>query len=174
MCKPIKSGLFVAIIFAAPAAMAAPKEAPAPAVQAVVNCRAETDDSRRLACYDKTVAAMAQAEGSGELVTLDRAQRQAVRRQAFGLTMPSFSIFDRGEQPKDLDNLAVTIAEAHKDREDKWVVRLDDGAVWRQIDDTDLYHGPHAGSKAVITRGLLGSFFMKIDGSDAMRVRREA
>src|SRR5437764_11986088 len=61
----------------------------APAVQNVLNCRQIADDKERLACFDKTVAGMATAETTGDLVAIDKAQRRAARRQAFGLPLPS-------------------------------------------------------------------------------------
>ena len=76
-------------------------EAPnrAPAMQSVLDCRAITDGVQRLACFDKAVGAMAKAEQTGDLVTIDREQRRTVRRQAFGLTLPSLAMFDKGEKP---------------------------------------------------------------------------
>jgi hypothetical protein len=146
----------------------------APAVQAVVNCRALVADAQRLACFDKTVSEMTAAETSGDLVTIDREQRRAVRRQAFGLTLPSLTIFDRGEKPEDVDRLAVTVSSAAQSPQGRWFVKLDDGALWRQVDSDALFKAPKAGSKAVIRRGALGSFFMSIDGQASIRVRRES
>jgi hypothetical protein len=46
--------------------------------------------------------------------------------------------------------------------------------VWRQTDDTELLKSPHAGSTGEIRKGVLGSFFMKIDGQSAMRAHRDS
>jgi hypothetical protein len=164
------------IIFAAAASTAAPAPATirAPAMQSVLDCRSITDDGRRLACYDAAVGAMATAEKTGDLVTIDREQRRAVRRQAFGLQLPSLAIFDRGEKPEEADRITAKVAAAHRQGEGKWIIRLDDGAVWRQTDDNELLHDPHAGSTALISKGMLGSFFMKIDGQQAIRVHRDS
>ena len=91
---------------------AAPKPAPtnAPVVQAVVDCRKIEDSAQRLACYDASVDALNAAQRSGDLVTLDRKQRQAVRKQAFGFTLPALSMFDTGEH--EVDSIDETLASA--------------------------------------------------------------
>ncbi|HEX6865720.1 MAG TPA: hypothetical protein VF122_00670, partial [Caulobacteraceae bacterium] len=60
-----------------------------PVLQAVVDCRAIADSSARLACYDAAAARLDEAEAKGDVVVLDREQRQQARREAFGFTMPS-------------------------------------------------------------------------------------
>jgi hypothetical protein len=141
-------------------------------VKAVIDCRVITDDPARLACFDKAVAAMSAAEKSGELLTLDREQRRAVRRESFGLTLPSLDIFSRGEKPEEADRLTAHVASASLNAEGKWLIRLDDGALWEQTDDYSPNHGPHAGSTVVIFKGMLGSFFLKVDGQQAIRAKR--
>ena len=46
--------------------------------------------------------------------------------------------------------------------------------MWRQTDDQELFKEPHPGSTAVIRKGTLGSFFMKIDGDSAFRAHRDS
>jgi len=162
----------VLAILAAPAGSAAAPPARAPAMQSVLDCRAITDGVQRLACFDKAVGDMAKAEQAGDLIAIDRQQRRAVRRQAFGLTLPSLTIFDRGEKPEDLNRIDVILARASRTGSGKWVFILDDGAIWRQIDDTDLEPPPSPGQKAVIRRAALGSYMIHLEGS-AIRVHRE-
>ena len=149
------------------------KAARAAAVQTVLDCRALTEGDKRLACFDAAVAAMETAEAKGDLVTMDREQRREVRRQAFGLSLPAFTLFDHGEKGADADRLTATVADASRNGNGRWVIRLEGGATWRQIDDTDLYKTPHPGSSAVLRRAVLGSFFMKIDGDTAFRAHRD-
>ena len=146
----------------------------APAVQALIDCRALVADADRLACFDKAVAAMTAAETSGDLVTIDREQRRAVRRQAFGLALPTLTLFDRGEKPEEVDRLSVVVSSAAKNPLGTWFIKLDDGALWRQTDSNEMSKPPRPGSKALITRGALGSFFMSIDGQPAIRVHRDS
>ena len=154
------------------AGSAAPAPASAPAVQAVIACRATKEAAERLACYDKAVAAMDAAQSQGDLVTLDREQRRAVRRQAFGFTLPAFNIFDRGEKPEEASRITAKVAAASQDLRGKWQIKLDDGAVWMQTDDEDLLRLPKPGMSVVVRRGSLGSFFLKVEGDQAFRARR--
>ena len=155
--------------------MAANRPAPgrAPAVQTVLDCQKIADGGQRLACFDASVAAMERAESTGDLVTIDKEQRRAARHQAFGLPLPSLSFLDRGEKPEEVDRITAKVASASRDPYGKWTVKLDDGAVWRQIDDTEVDRPPHAGSTAEIRRAALGSFTMKLDGQFAIRVHRD-
>ena len=144
----------------------------APAVQAVIQCRTITDATQRLACFDKTVSDMAGADAKGDLLTLDKEQRSAIRHQAFGFTMPSFSLFDKGEKPEEVSRATFKVTQAWQDLEGHWNFKLETGAVWRQTDTNELYRDPHAGSEAAISKGALSGYFMKVDGQQAIRVMR--
>ena len=144
----------------------------APAVKAVIECRSITDPTQRLACFDKTVGDMAGADAKGDLITLDQEQRKTIRKQAFGFTMPSFTLFDKGEKAEEARKASFKITEAWQGQDRHWNIRLETGAVWRQTDDAELFHDPHAGSIAIISKGALSSYFMKIDGEQAFRAMR--
>jgi hypothetical protein len=145
----------------------------APAVQAVVDCRGIADSAQRLACYDAATDALTKAQSSGDLVTLDRQQRQAVRRQAFGFTLPSLSMFDVGEKGEGVDKLDATLASARQDAQGHWTFVMQDGAVWREIDDEFLSRDPHPGSAIVITRAMMGSYMLSVDKQPGVRVHRD-
>jgi hypothetical protein len=49
---------------------------------------------------------------------------------------------------------------------------LEDGAVWRQIDQEVLGKPPKAGTAVEIRKAAMGSYRMKIGGQPAIRVRR--
>jgi len=159
-------------LFAGPAALATEAPARAPAVQTVLECRKIEDGAQRLACYDKAVGAMAKADETGDLVTVDRQQRTTLRRQAFGFNLPSLSMFDKGQKLEENDRLTAKAAKVSRNRDGQWVITLEDGAIWVQTDDASLYPAPHAGSAIAIRRGTLGSFFMTIDGQQ-VRAKRE-
>lgn len=173
-----RSGLKLAAVLAlaAPAVAAAQArtgEAPRAAqLEAVAACRTIADSTQRLACFDAAAAQLVEAEQSGEVVVVSRAQAQAARRQAFGFSLPSLSIFDRTGRPEEVDRLTAEVDRAYQNANAKWVVVLTDGAVWEQIDNESLLKKPKAGSKAEIRRAALGSFFMNLDGQRAVRARR--
>jgi hypothetical protein len=66
----------------------------------LLECRAQTDEAQRLACYDEAVERLAGSRG--ELVAVDLADVEAVERDGFGFSMPSLpslslSLFSRRE-----------------------------------------------------------------------------
>ncbi len=154
-------------------AAAPPKIDQAAVVKDVTACRKLTDGTQRLACYDAAVAKMDEAQAKGDLVTVDREQRSTIRRQAFGLTLPSLTIFDKGEKAEDIAVQAFKVEGASMGADGRWIIRLEGGQVWRQIDDNSLFKTPHAGSEAVVRKGALGSFNMKIDGQQQIKVHRD-
>jgi hypothetical protein len=149
-----------------------PTRASPKVMQGLLDCRKVADDAARLACYDKAAAAVDAATTSGDLVSIDREQRKAARRQAFGFVLPSLAFLDMGEKGEGADRINATVAEAHEDATGRWVVQLDDGAVWVQTESELLGRTPRKGSKVLITKGMLGAFFMTIDGQGAGRAKR--
>ncbi|HXV01767.1 MAG TPA: hypothetical protein VG166_14835 [Caulobacteraceae bacterium] len=170
-----QSPVFAVVAMAALAALpaAAAKEAASPKViQSLLDCRKLGDNTERLACYDRAAAEVQSATTSGDLVSIDREQRRAARRQAFGFTLPTLGFLDRGE--KGADRLTAQVAEATQDPYGKWVIRLDDGAVWVQTEPEGLARRPRKGSTVVLSRGALGGYFMTIDGQGAGKAKRES
>ena len=167
------SGVTLALSAGGFALAARPAPTTAPAVQAVVDCRRIDDTAQRLACYDSAVDALSKAQSSGDLVTLDREQRRAVRKQAFGFTLPSLAMFDVGEKGEGTDTVDEVLASARQDPQGKWIFVMQDGAVWRQIDDEFLSRDPHSGSAIVIKRAMMGSYMLSVDRQPGVRAHRD-
>jgi hypothetical protein len=159
---------------AAPAsAKSTPDLGRAAVMQALTDCRKISDDAARLACYDKAVGALDQAESQGKVVVIDQEQAKAVRRQAFGFNLPTLNIFNKvGKNDEGFDHLDLVIARAYRGGDGKWVFAATDDAVWRQTDSEELANDPHAGSKLLVKNGALGSFFCKVDGQPQLRCER--
>jgi hypothetical protein len=160
----------MAVTMAQGAAAAPPPSAPA--VQAVIDCAKIVPNDQRLACFDAAVAAMAKAQTTGDLVAIDRAQRRAARRQAFGFSLPSLAFLDRGEKAEEVNNLETAVTAVARGADGKWVITVEGGGVWRQTDNNDLSKDPRVGSAVKITKGVLGAFFMNIDRQQAIKVHR--
>jgi hypothetical protein len=163
------AGAALAVIWA-PSAMAQDKRAAQ--FKQMLDCRALTDNAARLACYDAAAGVLDQAEKAGDIVVVDRDQARAARRQAFGFSLPSLSMFERGESKEELENLATVAKRAYRGGDNKWRVELEDGAVWAQTDNEPLPRGAKAGSKVEIRTTTMGGYFMKIDGQRAVRAQR--
>jgi hypothetical protein len=185
MRRLIHSVMLAAALAAAGAAHAAGKVSQAKraaVLQAIVDCRALTDTAARLACYDAASAKLDEAEASGQVVVVDREQAKQVRKEVFGLQLPSLDIFNLGGGGKaasaiakgdDVDRLVATVKQAWRQSDGKWIVELDTGAVWRQLEDADIARDPHPGSKAEIKKASLGSFMLKLDGQPAFKAHRD-
>jgi hypothetical protein len=165
-----------AFLAVSPTIVASAPKAPGRAelVKALSACRALTDPTERLACFDKTAAALDEAQTKGDVVIVDRHEVQEVKRQAFGFSLDALSVFDKGGKaaPEDTSINAVAKA-AVQNATGKWIITLEGGAVWRQIDTDTLNIDPHPGSKVHIRRASLGSFLMSIDGQNSIRVHRD-
>jgi hypothetical protein len=171
--RNIFGGVALACVAGGAAIAAKPAPTTAPAVQAVVDCRKIDDGVQRLACYDAATDALTKAATSGDLVTLDRQQRRTVRKQAFGFTLPALAMFDVGEKSETMNSIDETLASARQDAQGKWTFVMQDGAIWRQIDDEFLSHDPHPGSAIVISRAVMGSFMLSVDKQPGVRAHRD-
>lgn len=163
--------LAAAIALAAAPALAAEPAEPA-VIAALKACRAITADAERLACYDKAAQSVTKAQETGEVIIIDKQAARAARRQAFGLELPTLSILDKGADKAETDKLQSVVKMARVDGEQRLVVTLEDGAVWRQIDDTMLGKPPKAGDTIEVRKAAMGSYMMKIGSQPAIRVRR--
>lgn len=163
--------LAAAIALAASPALAAEPAEPA-VIAALKACRAITADAERLACYDKAAQSVTKAQESGEVIIIDKQTARAARRQAFGLELPTLSILDKGADKSETEKLQSVVKAARVDAEQRLVVTLEDGAVWRQIDDTMLGKPPKAGDTIEVRKAAMGSYMMKIGSQPAIRVRR--
>jgi hypothetical protein len=162
-----------ALTLAGPATAADKTRERAAELKAVLDCRPIQDTAQRLECFDKAAAALDAAEASGNVVVIDRKQALAARKEAFGFTLPSLAIFDRAATKGEVNAIESTLASANRDSSGHWILVLDTGARWRQIDNTEVYPEPHKGSKVKIHKATLGSFVMNIDGQPWIKVHRE-
>ena len=152
----------------------APEVGRAQALLDLAKCRAITDDQARLACFDKAAAVFDEAEASGDIVVVDKAQAKEVKRQAFGLNLNgALGIFDRGIHAEKVDSVTLSVAEAHQDPYGKWIITTSEGQIWRQIDSDPLDQAPRKGEQLVVSQGSLGSFFVKVGHDRSMRAHRD-
>jgi len=169
----IALGGLVAAPLAAPPPKPATAEGRAAELQRLLDCRKITDSAQRLACFDAASAAFDQAEAKGDIVVVNREQARKVRRQAFGFSLPSMSLFERGEKPEEIDTVQAKVAAVRQNGAGKWVVRLEDGAVWVQVDSNDITPDPQPGEVAEIKRASLGSYMLVLPHHRSFRAHRQ-
>lgn len=155
-----------------PAAGAAPQDRPE-ILERLIACRGITDSAARLACYDGAAGAIDSAERQGELVVIDRAQAAETRRQLFGFEVSSLPRLLGGGEGEEIRAIESTLQSASQMGENRWVFRLADGSVWRQIDSEPVRFQNRSGQEVRVRRASLGSFMLTVGGSRAVRVRRQ-
>jgi hypothetical protein len=172
--------LVAALVAASPATAAlAQNQEEAPrqpeTFEALVRCRALTDDVARLQCFDTAVANLQEATERREVVVVDRAQVRESRRRLFGLSLPRLPIFGGGDDDEEdeIDSIESEIVSAHQVGYGRWVVTLEDGSTWAQTDDNMIAARPRAGQTVRVNRGVLGTFMMRVNNQPAVRVRRQ-
>lgn len=162
-----------ALAIAGPAAAQQATSTPLPPqFSAVLDCRAIKANEERLACYDRTVTALDSARASKEIFVADKAQIQETKRGLFGYTMPNVPVLgdDDSEQ---INEITAKVAVSRNDANGRFILQLDNGSRWRQIETVDM-RTPRAGDSIVIKRAALGSYMAKINNQRAFRVQRLA
>lgn len=169
-----------AILAALPATAAAAQDPPAAQqrpelFEALVRCRAITEDVARLQCFDAAAANLQQATERRDLVIVDRQQVRESRRRLFGLPIPNLGdIFGGGDDEEDeVSSIESNVASAHQVGYGRWVVRLEDGSTWAQTDNSPLASRPRTGQPVRVERGALGSYRMRVNNQPAIRVQRQ-
>ena len=143
-----------------------------PVFEALVNCRAVTDATERLACYDTKVAAIDEAEKNNELVLADKESMKEARRGLFGFSLPKLRLFGNNDGDAVEKELVTKIDSAYQKNYGKWTIVLEGGARWTQIDAQALPRSPKRGMEIKIRPAAMGSYFANVDGQRAIRMMR--
>jgi hypothetical protein len=146
-----------------------------PQFEALVRCRAITEDAARLRCFDAAAAALQAATESRDVVVVDRGQVRESRRRLFGLALPRLPIFGGHDEEEEAQVSTVegVIASATQNGLGQWQIRLQDGAVWMQVDNNTIALRPRPGQPVTVRRAALGSFVMRVNNQPGIRVRRQ-
>jgi hypothetical protein len=145
--------------------------APPPAVfSRVTDCRTIQDNAQRLACFDREVAALAQAQAAREVVVVDREAVQRTRRSLFGLTLPDVGRLFGDDQQNEINS---TVVAAQVSNLGMASVQIEGGAVWVQTEGRPISRRPRPGMPVQVRRGALGSYLLSVDGQRAVRVIRQ-
>ncbi len=147
-------------------------------LQSIVDCRPLTDEQARLKCYDAAAARLDEAEAAGQVVVIDKVKAREVRREIFGLTLPSLDIFAASGGKADVkgeddDKLVSAVKSAAHLGDGRWQFELETGAVWRTLEPVELPGTPRPGSKVEVRKASLGSFMMKVEGQPGFKVHRD-
>lgn len=163
-------------LLAASPAVAKDKDEPrkrAAPVQAVYDCRSVADNIARLACFDSSVAALADAEAKREVTIADKEVIKETRRGLFGFSLPRIGLFGGDGDDEQVKEIEAVVKSASIDRSGKYRIVMEDGAVWQQIDTVRLPREPKPGQKVKIKVASMGSYFANVAGQRAIRMKRD-
>lgn len=141
------------------------------AFEKLSECQDLIANEQRLACYDERMTELRAAANNGEVVIVERAQVDAAKRAVFGFSTPNLPAVFGGET---IESLESTLERAAAASDGAWIFYLADGSTWRQIDNTRVTN-PRArqGEEVRVRKAALGSYFLNLGSSRAVRVRRE-
>lgn len=173
-------GLTMAVAAAAilaPAALPAKTSKPQArpeAFEALVRCRALTDDSARLKCFDEASATLQQAAENRDLVMVDRKTIQDTKRGLFGLDIPDLNPFGGGgdDGVEEIKSIESVIRSATRDQNGHWIVTLEDNSIWVQTDNYPFAVDPKRGHKVKVVKASMGSYMMRINNQPGVRAKR--
>lgn len=167
------ASLAAVVTFATAAQGQDQRRAAPPQLERLLACRQIAGTAERLACFDRETASFETARARNDVVVVDRQQIRSTQRSLFGLTLPRIPFLDGDDESsrpaQEIDGVARTV---RVNREGKWVVGLDDNAVWQTTDVAAYDTPPKPGAKVKIRRGSLGSFILAVEGKKALRAIR--
>ena len=151
---------------------------------ALEKCRSTENSLKRLMCYDNVAKSLNKYEGSdaqiGPLQTYKATKGNQVNPQpdlsSKGHVQASepkndFGLEYKRDLSKEASEIAVTIVSIEKNLRDNHIITFSDGSVWRQTDGT--YMKLEEGQPVAIERGILGAFFLSVEGlNKRMKVKR--
>lgn len=180
---PLSSRVAVplALLACAVAVPTAAKDKDAPVrpsqIQELYACRDIAESAARLACFDREVGELSNADAAREITFADRATMKKARRGLFGFSLPNLGGLFGGDDDSDKEDkitaIDTTIEAVSMDKSGKYRLTVEGGAVWVQIDGVGTVREPRAGQKINIKAAAMGSYFAKIEGQRPFRMRRE-
>ena len=155
---------------------------------AMEKCRNTDNSLKRLICYDNIAKSLNQYDGGDASVSqLQAYKSQTVakpRLQAEPNTRPAVSKPASAAEPEndfglehkrdlsaEASEISLTIASFKDSLRGKKIITFSDGSVWKQSDSA--YLKIEEGQQVSIERGLLGSFYLSVEGvNKRMKVKR--
>ena len=136
----------------------------------VVRCKAITDDTARLACYDA-----ATGRSDAGYITASPASAAAIAAGPgaadAGTAAAAKPVAPEPATVEAANSFESRIKTATRRSNGTWVIALEDGTSWLQADSTQEWT-LKAGDPVVVSRGAMGAWFVKKTGSNrTFRVR---
>lgn len=177
MIRPAIVTLAAAALLASPIAAAdqAKEVRASPLLDALGKCRAESDPTARVACYDSAVDALTAARAKKDIVVLDKEDVRQTRRGLFGFALPRLPFFAGKEDDPDAEipkELKSTVKSARAIGYGKWRIELEDGALWETTEARTGFKDPKPGAAITIERGLMNGYFITVGDGRRVAAKR--
>jgi hypothetical protein len=164
----------VAVIALGLAGPAYAADEPPAAIKALSQCRTIADNAQRLACYDREAGALVQSVERNETVVLDKQEVRKTKRSLFGFSLPKLPFFggdkDPDKEEPEFTQIETPLKTVRNIGYGKFRFTIDDGAQWETTEGINAF--PKPGEKVVIKKGLMGSYFIRFEGSRSVKGRR--
>ena len=145
-------------------------------VSAIAACRSVPVE-QRLACFDRTSAALIAARDARAIRIVDRETVQRAKRSLFGFSLPHLNLFGDGkEDPRagsdtDVKEISGIVTGVQQASYGMWAFSLAEGGVWQSISESPTFE-PRKGDTITIKAGVLGHYTAKVGKGRAVDVKR--
>lgn len=153
---------------AGPAQTVGPRREP---LDELFGCQPVAEAAARLACYDRQVSALRDAERRRDVLVADQAEPQRTRRSPFGFAPRGSRLSAGADERSGFTRVDAALTAARRIGRG-WLFELDDGSRWAQSDAEEFARPPRAGDRIRIRKGALGGFLANVGDAPAVRVRR--
>jgi hypothetical protein len=136
-------------------------------------CRDETDDARRLACYDRAMDRAPVETNAAVETNAPVATKEVSPEERFGRSgaLAREEIDRKDEESRELGELTATVTEIWTRSDGLMVLTLDNGQVW-SMNRPDPFFRIKTGDKVRIQPAALGSFLLSGPSKRSTRVSR--
>ncbi len=153
------------------AAQAQSGDAAVDPLQSLAACPDIAESTARLACFDREFAAFAQAREDRTIAVVNREEVRETRRALFGLSLPRLRLFDRDGVAEEPETYTGTIKSVSAQRGGRFTIQIDD-SVWQTTETGYFQTPPRVGQPATVSKGILGSFRLSVDGKSGLKAVR--
>lgn len=147
------------------------QSAPSP-VDEIARCRKISESAARLACFDRAADALNSALQAHDLRVVDRQEVEETRRSLFGFSVRTTPILqdDSRRGVEEIKEFTGKIEQVRAAAYGRFEVTLHGGAIWTTTEP--LPRDPRPGQDVTIKKGVMNSYFMRIDGGRSVKGRR--
>lgn len=146
-----------------------------PVIGKLESCTAITDDTERLACFDREVGALVGATNDGELRVVETEEITEARKKLFGYSIPDVGIFEAAteEEKKESKRLVSKVTKVRQVSSSEWHFWIEEGnAKWRIKSTSIRFRAPKVGDEVEFKPATMGTYWIRVNGRKGVRGNR--